>query len=252
MRIGRIDSPSTKLVGYIDGLIAANNSTNPNTQVDFGAGVAWCNDRLIENTSTRTKSLNATWTAGNNNGGRFSGVSLSADTWYHCFILRNSTTNLIDFGFDTSVTGANKPLGWDARLIWSVKTNSSSYITRFVQRGDACIWSVPPADINVSSYAATSTLFTLSTPAGISCEANVDFFYAGTGSDYAFVSDGDSDALDADYTAGRIDMQSGVDRTGQKRLITNPSSQIRFVASGNDSGYMTACTRSFIHPRGRR
>ncbi len=111
MKIGRIDSPSTKLIGYIDGLNVANNAANPNTDVDFGTGVAWCHDRLIENTNTRTKILSGTWAAGNNNGGRFSGVSLSADTWYHCFILRNTTTNAIDVGFDTSVTGASKPSG---------------------------------------------------------------------------------------------------------------------------------------------
>lgn len=250
MRTGRIDSPSTKLTGYIDGLIVANNATNPNTDVDFGTGVAWCVDRLIENTAAKTKILTGTWSAGNGTGGLFAGT-VAANTWYHCFLLYNPTTRAIDFGFDTSVTAANKPSGWNARLIWSIKTNASSHIVQFAQRGDRCIWKNQVADAIVTYCPAATQLYTLSTPLGLNCDAVVSVFFSVTGSPYLYLANGDADPT-PDYLIGRIDAQASVTPIAEKNLTTNTASQIQVSANVDTADcYLVIGTKSFLHPRGR-
>jgi hypothetical protein len=230
----------------------ANNATNPNTDVNFGSGVAWCNDRLIEHTSTRTKILSGTWAAGNNNGGRFSGVSLSASTWYHCFIMRNTSTNAIDFGFDTSVTGASKPSGWDVRLIWSIKTDASSNIIAFTQRGDICVWTSPPMDALWSYVATTSSLFAISSPAGLVCQAVVSMCFSDATANYLYISSPDAADEAADYTRGLIDNQGQAGVVNEKVVTTNTASQLRAVAAGTGPSFFSLATRHFVHPRGRR
>lgn len=56
-------------------------------------------------TSNMTKRLNATWAAGDGNGGR--AVALTTDTYYWVHLIYNSSGGAVDVGFDTSGTAAN-------------------------------------------------------------------------------------------------------------------------------------------------
>jgi hypothetical protein len=84
-------------------------------------------------TNQLIKRIDQLWTAGTNVGGRFSQVIL-ADTTYHCFLIYNPTTQVVDFGFDVSLTAANRPSGWAARRIGSIR-RSNGAIETFNQYG---------------------------------------------------------------------------------------------------------------------
>lgn len=255
MKIGKpvfLSNPNLpKLTGYLSGLVATLNATNPTTRIDFGVGVAWVTT-VVENTGTFTKRLDAVWASGTGNGGLFSGTR-AANTWYHCFVLQNSTSGAIDFGFDTSVSGANAPSGWVPRIIWSIKTDGSSNIISFVQQGDTCIWSTPPLDINVTSVSGTGTLYTISVPLGLNCIAQIQAYYSGSVSTYLYFSSPDAANNTAKATSGRINVQANsVAPTNAISLVTNTASQIRVRASstsGTEILYLT--TSDFVHPRGR-
>lgn len=250
-RFGTLITPA--LEGWIDGLIAANNGTDAANDIDFGAGVAFCGDRIVRNTTTITKQLDANWASGSNQGGLFSG-SKASNTWYHCFVMRNLSDGAIDFGFDTSVSGVNKPFGWEARLIWSIKTDSSGDILPFVQRGDRCVWKFSPSDVYSNYVSAASTLYTLSSPLGLNCEVVLNVVYADSVGQYLYISSPDSADELPDYTQGRIDVQgASIAILAEKCLTTNTSSQIRVASTGDDSSCIFALnTKSFVHPRGRR
>jgi hypothetical protein len=120
--------------------------------------------------------------AGTNNGGRFTGVSLSNVT-YHVFLIFDPTTNVIDVGFDTSVTAANRPSGWVARRLGSILRVSGS-ILEFIQVGNRFLLKTVSIDLNSVSVPNTDTLYTLTVPQGLSVitESLVSGGLAGFGS----------------------------------------------------------------------
>lgn len=152
--------------GYIDGLNLSNNGTDANNDIDIGTGV--CRDSAnaysLTNSSTKVKQLDATWAAGTNQGGLFSGTK-SANTWYHVFAIRKDADGTIDFGFDTSITATNKPSGYsNYRRLGSILTNGSSNIIGFVQTCDEFLWKDPPLDVDVNNPGTSAVTRTLSVP----------------------------------------------------------------------------------------
>jgi len=251
------------LQGFINGLITARNVTTPNTHIDIGVGAAWTGDRIIQNVATFTKRLDAIWLAGTGNGGLFSGVR-AANTWYHLFVLRNDTTGAIDFGFDTSVSGANRPTGWDARLIWSVRTDASSNIIPYSQTGDVCTWVTPPIDLNSvgSISSANGTLYTISTPLGLSCLVQIYVGANGPVGQIHYVSSPDTEdlavsnfAIGGRYTTFSFNTASVFEGTlaSTLSLFTNTASQIRVRAFNStvSADVISIVTNFFTHPRGR-
>jgi len=240
------------LQGFINGLITTRNVTTPNTHIDIGVGSSWVGDRIIQNVAPFTKRLDAIWAAGTGNGGLFIGVR-AANTWYHLFILRNDTTGAIDFGFDTSVSAANRPVGWTSRLIWSVRTDASSNIIGYAQTGDICTWLSPPVDLNnvANIPSANGQLFTMSVPLGLSCLSQFSVFVFGSGQFYYL-----SSPLSADLDVGtagvaRFHMQAVVQPGLVIQILTNTASQIRIRAATVTSDGVSVSTAFYIHPRGR-
>lgn len=243
------------LHGYIDGLITANNSSDATNDIDFGSGCCWINDRLVYFSSAITKRLDAAWSAGTGNGGLFSGAKASS-TWYHCFAMRNSSTGATDFGFDTSVTGANAPSGWVVRRIWSIQTKSDGVIRAYTQNGDRCTWKQTTAYTSVSAIGASARLLiTLTVAIGIQVEPLIAAFYSGSNSDYLyFSSPADQDDQTADYTQGRIHIQNGsIAPLGTIRLLTNTSGQIGIrEALGTTANPLWLLCSGYIDSRGKR
>jgi len=241
------------LQGFINGLITAQNATTPNTHIDIGVGAAWTGDRIIQNVATFTKRLDAIWLAGSGNGGLFSGAR-AANTWYHLFVLRNDTTGVIDFGFDTSVSAANRPAGWAARIIWSVRTDASSNIIPYSQVGDLNLWATPPVDIsNLINIPSTGTLYTVSSPLGLSCPGIYNLVYSGSTFDFLYLSSPAQNNDAADFLGSRMHVQGGGQLVALARiyLTTNTSSQIRIRATAVSSNPLYMNISQFQHPRGR-
>jgi hypothetical protein len=256
-------------LGQPEGLTLSRNATNPTTHIDIAAGRAvleYSSNRYIcIRSSSYTKRLDATWASGNGNGGRFSG-SLAANTWYHVFLMRNLTGS-IEFGFDTSVTGANKPTGWQVRRIGSVRTDGSSQIIDFVQVGNVFYWASEREDVR-TAIGTTATLYTLSVPIGINIEAIVRIASgnpaSGNAAGILLSSPLISDQAPSRLGGGPASVECGFSNTvgnpiefeqsATETLLTNSSAQIRARStySGSYSNNPRIGTIGWYDPRGER
>jgi hypothetical protein len=128
-----------------------------------------------------TKLLSAAWAAGSGNGGRGTGVALTASVWYHCFAA--IINGLSDAFFDTSPTGANAPAGTTyKRRVGSVQADgTAANVVAFIQTGDRFDWNASRNDINNSAGNGAIQLRPISVPLGISVQAIMSGdFYDGT------------------------------------------------------------------------
>jgi len=111
MMIGARQRVLGLLQGHIDGLVLSNDT---DTDHDIQIGTGSCGDStgeyLLALSSVLTKQIDANWAEGDDAGGFPSGLSLTADTWYHVFLIYKISALgviTIDGGFDTSTTAAN-------------------------------------------------------------------------------------------------------------------------------------------------
>lgn len=161
--------------GYLFGLELANNATDATNDIDFAFGE--CRDSAdaldILATASMTKRLDATWAAGQDNGGRFSSTAI-ADTTYHCFVISDGTTT--DFGFSPNVDPSADdtfPAGYSFRRIGSIMRVSAA-IVPFKQRGNEFIRDVQITDINETSTGTSAVTRTMSVPLGIQVNALIN------------------------------------------------------------------------------
>ncbi len=156
----------------LQGFAISNNAGDATNDVDIAAGTATDSTYAsFLSGSAMTKRLDATWAAGNNAGGMFSGAA-PANTTYHVFAILKDADQTVDYGFDTTVTAASIPGGYTKyRRIGSIVRSAGS-IQAFYQKGDLFYWT----DIKVSLDSAsidntTGSLQTLDVPTGVQVKA---------------------------------------------------------------------------------
>jgi hypothetical protein len=128
-------STTNQGVSYLNNPITiANNASDANNDIDFSAGNAPFDDGSgqVLLSSTLVKRLDASWVAGTNQGGLFSGTKANS-TRYYLFSITNGT--IIDAGFDISPTGANIPAGYKGSYRGMVLTDGSGNIRPFTLVG---------------------------------------------------------------------------------------------------------------------
>ncbi len=133
--------------GYIDGFITAlGDGAGGGDQIkDINWAVGLCRDSsdsatMQESTAGGiTKQIDVNWTAGDNSGGFPSALTLAED-WYHLFVIRNTSTGAIDFGFDNSLTAVN--------LLVDAAAESAGY-TQFRRVGSVLTGATP---FNIIAY----------------------------------------------------------------------------------------------------
>jgi hypothetical protein len=110
-----------------------------------------------------TKRIDAVWAAGTGNGGLPSALTLTADTWYRVFLIKNPDTGDIDAGFDTSITAANliadAPTYTQYRRVSYVLTDGSSNILEW-QPGNLrrYVWELMTAQLAGAGSASGASL----------------------------------------------------------------------------------------------
>lgn len=176
-----------------------------------------------------TKSINAAWVAGSGNGGRMG--SLTANTWYHVFAIV-SPTGIVDYMFDTSVTGANAPAGYlSRRRIGSVLTDGSSLIRSFLQVADT--FHLITIDFSGAFPTTVGNLQTLTVPPGVAVQPIA--LVAGANQSGTFLLMG--------TPGGSITAMTGDNSTGSQRIMlsdgfsTNTSRQLVIYASAGGTGW---------------
>jgi hypothetical protein len=158
---------ASSVPAYINDLTLSINGGDAKT-LDIAAGVAAdSTDTLImSSSSTFVKDLEVAWAEGTAQGGLGNGLTLTADVWYHIFMIAK-TDGTVDFGADTDDAALNllvSATGYTLfRRIGSVRTNEADTdITIFRQDGNRFSWAAPFLDISEvgvdSSAAQTFTV----------------------------------------------------------------------------------------------
>lgn len=229
--------------GYLAGLeMSAAADTDHDITVSAGACKDSTNVADLTLASAITKRIDASWAAGDGNGGLFSG-SVANTTWYHMFLIKKDSDGTIDAGWDTSVIAANRPAGYTYfRRIGSVLTDGSANILAFTQNGDTFLWNAIIKDYSGASDTGGTTR-TISTPSGVTCEAIVNAVAQGGVADTSvclYLSPLSSSNIEAgketsagvgaNFESAGASYPVGA---GQIHVFTNTSSQIRTRTSSN-------------------
>jgi hypothetical protein len=215
------------------GLVISNNGSDANNDIDVAVGkMRDSSDTVdLELSSALTKRLDASFVAGTNQGGLFSG-SKANSTWYHVFLIRKDSDRSMDVGFDTSVTAANKPAGYTyRRRIGAVRTNSSGNILGFYEYAGRFMWIAASTDLSGGTQ-TSPTAFTVLTPLGVKTKvigaAQVD----GNGKTL--------NIYDPDYApTGVFTLYATASSvlSGYMEAFSNSSSQLRYVVSSGGTVY---------------
>ena len=213
-----------------------SNDTDADHDINITAGYMPSSDGaiILRLGAEITKQIDATWAAGDDAGGLFSGT-VANSTWYHFFLIQKDSDGSIDAGFDTSVTAANIPSGYTAyALVHSVLTDGSANIRPFTQIYDRIIFTTPIRDVNDASPGTTANTATLSTPTGYVTEA----FLRGNGtanSHIIYVSAlAQTDSAPSDTAAPLKTFGGGAaDTSNAFSVYTNTSAQIRYRSSSD-------------------
>lgn len=255
------DTVDLVLHNHLSGLEISNSTDDSDHDIIIAAGVCAdsTNTWLMEVPASTVKQIDATYVAGGNVGGLATALTLAASTEYHVFVIRRTSDAHIDVYFDTSLTAANIPSGYDYyRRIGSVFTDASSNILGFDQWEDEFLLDDPTLDVDTTNPGASAVTATLSVPTGVEVRAIFNYFYyapnaakmiyfsALTQNDEA--PSGTAAPLGDDYT----DAGTAEYRAGRREIRTNTSGQIRYRQSDtNASTIVRIATLGWIDRRGK-
>ena len=237
---------------HLTGLILSNDTDTVN---DINITAGYCTDSTDAyslNLATEiTKQIDATWAAGDDAGGLFSGT-VAADTTYHVFLILKDSDGSIDAGFDTSLTAANIPAGYTAyRRIGSILTNATSGIYQFTQTDDRFDWDDVASDFSVAFHTGrvSRTIkvpqdieFIVTYAAGGQCSTTLRYVWYGSLNTSTFTP-----------TAALSTLQFNSANAGQSNTLsikTNTSGQIGTECNGT-SGTLFGYTVGWTDSRGK-
>lgn len=243
--------------GYVDGFIMSNNGSDANNDLDIAAGS--CRDdgnaANITLAASITKRLDATWTAGTNQGGLDTGSEANS-TWYHVFVIRHPTTFVVDVLFSTSASAPTMPSGYtQKRRIGAVYNDGSGNLLAFVQHGDLFYWKTPILDVDVSNLSTTEVEYALTVPTGVRVRAN---FTAETSTTARMIYIHPTDVTDQapSETAAPLSTLDYVSSGGgvfaasmDMWMLTDTTGKIAARAESN--GTLRVATRAWIDARGK-
>ena len=165
---------TTQGVAFLSNPITiSNNATDANNDIDFSAGNGVLDDGSgqVLLSSTLVKRLDASWVAGTNQGGLFSGTKANS-TKYYAFAITNGTIN--DAGFDISPTGANIPSGYKGSYRGMIKTDGSGNILAFKQTRNKTLLTSPITEYSGTVGATYTNLTSSNVPLKSEIEAIVN------------------------------------------------------------------------------
>lgn len=224
-------------------VIIENDTTDPTNDIKFNSGRMFNNAKtLILNLPTYIKQLDVTFAKGNNQGMRASGVSHTANTWYHLFGITEDSTGDEDYYADTSFAASNIPSGW-SNPVWinAIKTDGSIVIYPFLQIGQYTFWKSPQLNFS-GAPSTTASLKTVSVPPGKKFLALYSLWATAGGANsnnIHYISD--PDGTDETPTATNVSVAQAVtdgnsDYGGTSQTITDASSQLRLRSAQATGG----------------
>lgn len=234
--IFKASAAATLPANYITGLTLSNDTdSDHDIAIATGSARDSSNTYTMDLTSILTKQIDATWAAGDDAGGLFSGT-VAVDTWYHVFLIRKDSDGSIDAGFDTSVTAANIPTGYTAyKWIGAVLTDGSANILPFTQSAqypNRVSWVTRVQDLSDTTMATSQTNVTLSVPPDIELLALCSLYMqAGITASAYFYNNGDSGTGEPTNSTDAVVSAGGNYASVNFERVTNTSSQISYKGS---------------------
>lgn len=222
------------IADYVQGLTLSNNATDANNDIDIATGSAKGNSRVVVNSATMTKRLDAAWASGTGNGGLDTGSKANSTT-YHVHAISNDSTGAFDALFSLSATAPTVPSGWTrVQRLGAVITDASGNIRAFSQDGKTFLLTTMVNDISDATLSTTSKLYALTVPNGIKVDALIRLAIFDTGFCSALLTSPD----EADQAAGAAGPNSITNAAANGRgsatlqVRTNTSRQVRAVGQG--------------------
>ena len=162
----------------------SNNATDANNDIDFSPGNFQFSDGSGQATATAimTKRLDATWSAGTNQGGLLNGTAVpkAINSTYHCYKIYNPTTGVEDSAFLLGISGTAPdptsvlPSGFTKfERRGSISTDSNGNIRQFTQTLKDFEYKTPTFDVGLTNQGTSAVPRTLSVPLGIKCLAQI-------------------------------------------------------------------------------
>lgn len=219
----------------------ANNATDANNDIDFSAGVFQFSDGSGQAVATAimTKRLDATWSAGTNQGGLLNGTAVpkAINSTYHCYKIYNPTTGVEDSAFLLGIAGTAPdptsvlPSGFTKfKRVASILTDGSGNIRTgrytFFNGGYEFEFTTQIVDASAVSLTTTKTSLSITAPVGIKVKA---FFYTTVNNivnaiDLVTLYEGGTSIINSSYAGG---IASGTTTFGTTLFCkTNLSKQI--------------------------
>lgn len=253
-------APPPSFLRQIWGLTLSNNGVDADHDIDIAAGQAHDDTGAVTMTlaAAITKQIDAVWAEGTDAGGLDDGA-VANNTFYHVFLIRNSSSGVVDALFSTSFDTPVMPAGYDQkRRIGAVKTDGSANIHGFIQIGDAFIYRAPITDVSTlqpggNGFEVTRTI---SVPVGLRVQALLNLNAQGGKVIYAY-------SPDQTIPAGGISATTGIGQAGangsgssgswgEAVVLTNASAQvITLLGLSSASVNILVVTRGWIDPRGQ-
>ena len=209
----------------------------------------------LTNLAAITKQIDVAWVEGDDAGGFFPGGGVQADTEYHLCLISKDADGTLDWGYDTSPSGANTPANWTfERRLGSRYTDSSSNILQMVQQGDLCLFETPILDIN-TTQGTVAILHTLTVPTTIKVMSlfNYRLNHPGSGDQDIYFSSPDVNDQATSRTASPL-ATLGLSTNNHVgiavSILTNTSGQIRARAK-NTNRTLRVAILGWVDSRGK-
>ena len=244
---------TTQGVAYLNNSITiSNNATDANNDIDFTAGNFQFTDGSGQAViSALTKRLDASWTAGTNQGGLDAG-SKANSTWYHCYAIYNPTSGVSDAIFSANATTPTLPSGYTKYyLIESIKTDESGNILAFSMNGNTMTWVARPLDIAISAPVSTAKIdYTMSIPLGRQVMVNLGGnCSSSSGSQRClFILSPLQSSITPTGTDCDITTENSINTGICANVLSNASSQISMIANFSSDFEIKIRTRGWKKP----
>ena len=158
--LAQLKTALTGLSGVsVQGFTLTNNATDANNDIDISAGFTLDSTYAypLQTTTSMTKRLDATFTAGTNQGGMDTGAPAN-NTFYYVWVIRKDSDASIDFLFSTSASSPTMPSGYTYKRFtgWSFRTGGTAAIIGFIHAGNRFYYKSPPG-LEVDTTTLTTT-----------------------------------------------------------------------------------------------
>lgn len=242
-----LDTLDAMLAGVLRGLTLSTAGIS----ATFGVAAGAASGMVLSSAYTKTT---AAWAVGSGNGAMDTGAA-TFSTWYHVFIIARTDTGVVDILFSLSPTAPTMPASYTLkRRIGSMKTDTFTTWTAFVQLGDEFLWlATTTPDYTTTTLGTSPATATLSVPTGFQVNALIrgGMNNASAGIN-VLVNSFDETAVAPSAAVQTVNTPSA-GSSGQSFVInvrTNTSGQVRIVSSAASTTVnMTAY--GWIDNRGR-